>query len=154
LPNEGLPIAREKNDWTKTDGAGNPGLIDYYLPFLSHLNSLLPPTHAILCTSHIGHAPHLPTKIPSEIHELLESKTELVSALRTSLDTWSGDGDRVGERSKIVLIGHSLGGWLVCETMKRLNTPEEPETIHAGQLLFPSLGWMAKSWNGRMMWAS
>jgi hypothetical protein len=132
----------------KADNIGNPGLIDYYLPFLAHLYSLLPPTHAILCTSHIGHEAHLPAPTqPAELAELLESKIELVASLRSSLDAWTEDGQ---EKTKLVLIGHSLGGWLVCEIMKRLNRGEE--VVHAGHLLFPSLGWMAKSWNGRVMW--
>jgi hypothetical protein len=126
---------------------GNPGLIDYYLPFLAHLYSLLPPTHAILCTSHIGHEGHLkaPT-LPAELHTLLETKIELVTALRSSLDAWTATQKKI----KLVLIGHSLGGWLACEIMKRLN--REEEVVQAGYLLFPSLGWMAKSWNGRVMW--
>jgi len=80
---------------------------------------------------------------------LLETKIELVTALRTSLDAWSTPEQ---ERTRLVLIGHSLGGWLVCEIMKRLNKDEE--VVDAGHLLFPSLGWMAKSWNGRVMWVS
>lgn len=133
---------------------GNPGLIDYYLPFLSHLHSLLPTSHGIVCTSHIGHEPHLPAPSrPVELETLLETKIELVTALRSSLDAWSDGGDSQRSRPKLVLMGHSLGGWLVCEVMKRLNK-EDPGTIHAGHLLFPSLGWMAESWNGRTMWAS
>lgn len=134
------------------DGIGNPGLINYYLPFLSHLHTILPKTHAVLCTSHLGHEPHLsaPTK-PVELMTLLETKVELASALRDSLDAWANGPSK---RPKLVLMGHSLGGWLTCEVMKRLNTDEEAETIHAGHLLFPSLGWMAQTWNGRTMWVS
>jgi alpha-beta hydrolase superfamily lysophospholipase len=83
---------------------------------------------------------------PAELRTLLETKIELVTALRSSLDAWSA----TEEKTKLVLIGHSLGGWLACEVMKRLN--REEEVVHAGHLLFPSLGWMAKSWNGRVMW--
>ena len=140
----GTPNALESGNANRT---GNPGLIDYYLPFLAHLYSLLPSTHAILCTSHIGHEGHLPAPAyPAELDTLLETKIELVTALRSSLDAWS----TTQEKTKLVLIGHSLGGWLACEIMKRLN--REGEVVFAGHLLFPSLGWMAKSWNGRVMW--
>jgi len=129
------------------DRTGNPGLIDYYLPFLAHLYSLLPQNHAILCTSHIGHEAHLPAPAyPAELDTLLKTKIELVTALRSSLDAWS----LAQEKTKLVLIGHSLGGWLACEIMKRVN--REQEVVYAGHLLFPSLGWMAKTWNGRVMW--
>ena len=86
-----------------------------------------------------------------ELDGLLESKIELVQALRSSLDAWDEvDDDEKRGRTKLVLVGHSLGGWLVCEIMKRLN--KDAKVVHAGHLLFPSLGWMAKSWNGRVMW--
>lgn len=140
---------------TKPDAnLGNPGLIDYYLPFLSHLHGLLPDSHGIICTSHIGHESHLPAPSkPAELDTLLETKIELVTALRGSLDAWIDRADPRTTPPKLVLMGHSLGGWLVCEVMKRLNVVE-PGTIHAGHLLFPSLGWMAETWNGRTMWAS
>ncbi|CAD6573681.1 MAG: hypothetical protein TREMPRED_000889 [Tremellales sp. Tagirdzhanova-0007] len=123
---------------------GNPGLLDYYVPFLNHLHSLLPSTHAILSASHIGHSPSLPAPSdPLDLQAQLEAKIELVRAIRVALDTWGQ-----GPRSRFALMGHSVGSWLLCEVMKR-----EPQgEIDAGYMLFPTLGWLADTWNGRTLW--
>ncbi|CAD6577660.1 MAG: hypothetical protein TREMPRED_002002 [Tremellales sp. Tagirdzhanova-0007] len=123
---------------------GNPGLLNYYVPFLNHLHCLLPSTHAILSASHIGHSPSLPA--PSESLDLqvhLEAKSELVRAIRVTLGTWGH-----GPRSRFALMGHSVGAWFLREVMKR-----EPEGyIDAGYMLFPTRGWLADTWNGRTLW--
>ena len=125
-------------------------MLGYYLPFLRYLHDLLPSTHAILATSHIGHSPSLPDVYPPvELHGQLDSKIELVQALRTSLDAWPGENE---SRPRLALMGHSLGGWLLMQVMQKLNTAEE--VVSAGYLLFPTVGWIAKSWNGRTLWVS
>ncbi|KAK1924160.1 hypothetical protein DB88DRAFT_489275 [Papiliotrema laurentii] len=145
--------------WPRRDGSdlvpsqttlfilGNPGLLNYYVPFLNSLHALLPPSHAILSTSHIGHTPGL--SAPSEplsLSHQLEAKLELVQSLRDSLDTWSAEAQQ-GERPRLSLMGHSVGSWFVCELFKHFK-----QDIHAGYMLFPTVGWIADSWNGRMLW--
>ncbi|KAI9639519.1 uncharacterized protein MKK02DRAFT_39828 [Dioszegia hungarica] len=135
---------------------GNPGLLNYYHPFLSHLHYLLPPSHAILSTSHIGHSPHIPAPIlPLSLHEQLEAKVELLSSLRRYTAGWAEEGYRPTPRSRfervdrprISLMGHSVGSWFLLEMMKRLG-----DEVEAGYMLFPTLGWIADSWNGRKLW--
>jgi hypothetical protein len=150
---------------------GNPGLLNYYLPFLHHLHGLLPPTHAILSTSHIGHSPSLPAPpAPLDLPQQLEAKVELVSALRSTLDAWhvqaildsrseAGNGrsaeDSAGSEGsgppppRLDLMGHSVGAWILCEVMKRL-----PGDVGRGFMLFPTVGWISESWNGRTLWVS
>jgi len=115
---------------------------------LNHLHSLLPASHALISTSHIGHTPGLraPSQ-PLDLLQQLETKVELVGALDTYLKAW---GQENGEQPpKLNLMGHSVGSWLMCEVMKRLK-----DDIHAGYLLFPTVGWLAESWNGRTLWVS
>ncbi|RSH87435.1 hypothetical protein EHS25_003345 [Saitozyma podzolica] len=149
---------------------GNPGLLNYYLPFLHHLHALLPPTHAILSTSHIGHSPSLPAPpTPLDLPQQLEAKVELVSALRSTLDAWhvqtildsrSEASDSPGPSPsraadigagpsppRLDLMGHSVGAWMLCEVMKRL-----PRDVGRGFMLFPTVGWISESWNGRTLW--
>lgn len=151
---------------------GNPGLLNYYLPFLHHLHGLLPPTHAILSTSHIGHSPSLPAPpTPLDLPQQLEAKVELVSALRSTLDAWhvqtildsrSEASDSPGPSPsraadigagpsppRLDLMGHSVGAWMLCEVMKRL-----PKDVGRGFMLFPTVGWISESWNGRTLWVS
>ncbi|OCF40304.1 hypothetical protein I317_05871 [Kwoniella heveanensis CBS 569] len=127
---------------------GNPGLLGYYPPFLNHLHSLLPDNHAILATSHIGHSTMIPPPpAPLDLPQQLESKVELVQSIRRYLDEWASETD---SNPKICLMGHSVGAWLLVEVMKRLNrtTPSS----EAGYLLFPTLGWIANTWNGWTLW--
>lgn len=53
------------------------------------------------------------------------------------------------EPVKISLMGHSVGSWFMVEMMKRLG-----DDIEAGYMLFPTLGWIADSWNGRKLWVN
>ncbi|WVW83806.1 hypothetical protein I302_105827 [Kwoniella bestiolae CBS 10118] len=135
---------------------GNPGLLGYYPPFLTHLQSLLPPSYAILATSHIGHSTTIPSpKDPLDLPQQLESKIELVQSLRTYLDGWSTeDGNTSSDKPKLSLMGHSVGAWLTCEVMKQVNTsPNEQEwPVESGLLLFPTLGWISNTWNGWTLW--
>ncbi|KAK8864310.1 hypothetical protein IAR55_001557 [Kwoniella newhampshirensis] len=129
---------------------GNPGLLGYYPPFLSHLHSLLPPTHAILATSHIGQSTVVSSpEQPLDLLAQLESKVELVTHVRHYLDAWAQE--RGQDRPRLAMMGHSVGAWLSCEVMKRLNC-DGHRRIEAGYLLFPTLGWIANSWNGWTLW--
>lgn len=142
-----MPSTQSTLYWCETDLEGNPGLLDYYIPFLTHLHSLLPPTHALLSTSHIGHTPGL--RCPSEPLDLpsqLEAKVELVSNLREELDEWAASTSST-QSPRLCLMGHSVGAWFVCELMKKLG-----DSLQAGYLLFPTVGWIADSWNGRTLW--
>ncbi|WRT66269.1 uncharacterized protein IL334_003222 [Kwoniella shivajii] len=134
---------------------GNPGLLGYYPPFLSHLHSLLPDSCAILATSHIGHSTMIaPPEEPLDLPQQLESKIELVQSIKGYLDDWAKEDVNYSSKPKISLMGHSVGAWLSCEIMKRLNTSEREENwlIQSGYLLFPTLGWISNSWNGWTLW--
>ncbi|WWC61774.1 uncharacterized protein I303_104359 [Kwoniella dejecticola CBS 10117] len=135
---------------------GNPGLLGYYPPFLNHLHSLLPPSYALLATSHIGHSTRIASpKEPLDLPQQLESKIELVKSLTKYLDGWAKENGRSHHAlPKISLMGHSVGAWLSCEIMKKLNTDPQPENwpIQRGFLLFPTLGWISNTWNGWTLW--
>jgi hypothetical protein len=167
---------------TQLNNPGNPGILEYYHPFLLHLSTLLPRT-AIISTSHIGHTPDLSAPPePLTLAEQLEGKVELVGSLRQALDSWSeddaadddaGDGGDDGDeewvdasvdpsqaktspraktgvvekRIGLVLMGHSIGAWMAVEAAKRLG-----EGADAVMMLFPTVGWIADSPNGRRLW--
>lgn len=83
--------------------------------------------------------PH-PTK-PFDLLDQVASKVELVSSLQSSLNAWAG----ADQAPKVALSGHSAGTWIICEVMKKV-------PIHAAYLTFPTLGWIAWSYNGWTMW--
>jgi hypothetical protein len=130
---------------THSRDAGNPAVLNYYVPFLHHLHAILPSTHAILATSHVGHSITIPApSSPLDLLQHLETKVEFVLDLQSYLNDWAQE-DGVG-KPDLVLMGHSVGAWLTCEVMKRV------KGVHAGYLLFPALGWIADSWNGWLLW--
>lgn len=151
------PLPRPSECTDSADCSGNPGLLNYYHPFLAHLHYLLPASHAILSTSHIGHSPHLPApQQPLDLHQQLTAKVELINSLRRYIDQWANEGYRNPrgrvehvDRPRISLMGHSVGSWFLLEAMKLLG-----DSIEAGYMLFPTLGWIADSWNGRKLWVS
>ncbi|ODN82123.1 hypothetical protein L202_02430 [Cryptococcus amylolentus CBS 6039] len=129
---------------------GNPGLLDYYPPFLKHLHSLLPSNHAILATSYIGHSLSVPgPTIPLTLKQQIDSKVELVQSVKAYLAGWARE--RECSKSEISLVGHSVGAYMACEVMKRVNFRHE-RVIDSGIILFPTLGWIADTWNGWMLW--
>ncbi|WVF71555.1 hypothetical protein IAT40_006363 [Kwoniella sp. CBS 6097] len=141
---------------------GNPGLLGYYPPCLTHLHSLLPDDHAILATSHIGHSTTIPPP-PSalDLNQQLASKVELVQSIREYLDEWASEAGSTQAKPKLCLMGHSVGAWLLCEVMKKLNSTstsnssdksQDIPVVEAGYLLFPTLGWIANTWNGWTLW--
>lgn len=122
--------------------SGNPGLPDYYLAFLGHLHSILPEGHAVMAASHVGGDPAMPhpTK-PFDLPDQVASKVEMVTALQSSLDAWASGSSK----PRVALAGHSAGTWVICQIMRKIK-------IHAAYLTFPTLGWIAWSYNGWTMW--
>ncbi|BEI89657.1 uncharacterized protein CcaverHIS019_0210190 [Cutaneotrichosporon cavernicola] len=119
---------------------GNPGCPEYYTSFLSMLHARLPDNHAVLCTSHVGGEPSIPSpNTPLDLQQQVDAKVELVSALRASLEAWAP------EAPQLVLAAHSVGSWMTCEIAKVVDIP-------AAYLLFPTLGWIANSYHGWTMW--
>ena len=85
---------------------GNPGLAAFYTEYLSELHSSSP-SLAILAHSHLAHTPKVLDQPvftnPSSVglSAQLESAIEALDAVKQTL-----------QPKNIVLVGHSLGGWL------------------------------------------
>ncbi|ORY32510.1 hypothetical protein BCR39DRAFT_374879 [Naematelia encephala] len=131
---------------------GNPGSLGYYPPFLNHLHDLLPPTHALLAMSHVGHSPSLAApQVPLTLDEQIDTKIEVVQAIRSTLDELAIDEHlETGQALKsprLALMGHSVGAYILTRVIKSLNG----DGIHAGYMLFPTVGWISQSWNGKTL---
>lgn len=155
---------------------GNPGLISYYIPFFTRLQTLIPKTYGIIAISHIGHAPDLSPSMAYpgralSLTEQVEAKVEFIKVLQNelaSLELEQGvETDRGENPVKIALIGHSVGAEMCVQVMKRLDTvnataivpatadkdPDSfvPAPIEAAFLLFPTLANIAMTPNGRRL---
>ncbi|KAL1413609.1 hypothetical protein Q8F55_001384 [Vanrija albida] len=130
---------------------GNPGLLNYYQEFLEELHAKIPDSYAILCTSHVGHDPSCPPPSkPFDLIQTLETKIELVETIQSSLNAWHVEGGLKGQgvpAPRFTLMGHSVGAWMCSQMLER-----RMEGIHVTYLLFPTLGWISRTWNAKKMW--
>ncbi|KAI0062556.1 hypothetical protein BV25DRAFT_1870311 [Artomyces pyxidatus] len=120
---------------------GNPGLLGFYIPFLTAIHaatsssSLSIIAHGYLglqsCFGGDSNRPDVPTiQLPAQI----EAKLEVVDALRLAY----------GPKTKILLVGHSLGTWMALQILKA-----RPDVAAGAFLLFPTVSDMGGTPNGK-----
>uniref|UniRef100_A0A0H5FUX8 AB hydrolase-1 domain-containing protein n=1 Tax=Leucosporidium scottii TaxID=5278 RepID=A0A0H5FUX8_9BASI len=129
---------------------GNPGLPHYYNSFMSSLQAALPPPvaarTAIYALGHLGHSPAYARWKQGEtapgLQEQVDDKVKFVDELKEKWDIGVGEG-----QTKVVLLGHSIGAWVCCETLK-----QRPNLISQSIHLFPTISHMALTPNGKVLW--
>lgn len=133
---------------------GNPGLITYYDPFLSTLHALLSSGSAIPSVRfHIyGHS--LAGFGTTEQHQELaglEAQIEYVDDLL--YDQVDEVGRRARQTPKVILMGHSVGAYILLEMIQRHRKRIENDVakdfdLIGGILLFPTITHIARSPSG------
>ncbi|KAF9360071.1 hypothetical protein BGX26_010617 [Mortierella sp. AD094] len=119
---------------------GNPGLIDYYTPFLQTVHDTCQEKIDIFGASHLGHSAGSHVTDPSKTYTLddqVESKIAIVDKLR--------DMYPVGTR--FILVGHSMGAWLALQVLKA----RPNHGIERVFELFPTIHRIADTPNGRKL---
>lgn len=152
---------------------GNPGLIDYYTPFLTHLRTLLDNIetqrgHKVTFTIYgrdlagfddedhpkpFNKTDNLPHDVEYEINDCFK---HLLAANKipssSSEDGTTPDHPRAGEPfDEVILIGHSLGTYIALELFHRhLHDPSLAPALNlrSGILLFATIAHLAKSPKG------
>lgn len=134
---------------------GNPGLISYYSAFLSTLHQLLSDTSS-KADSDIFHIygqslagfedndrPYPTTCMPYSLQDQIDILLEVLN------DRAIPSGSRQGQKyHSIMLIGHSVGTYIIMEILNRLRKSSSLLNIKAGILLFPTITHLAKSPSG------
>ncbi|KAH6889716.1 hypothetical protein B0T10DRAFT_39262 [Thelonectria olida] len=133
---------------------GNPGLIEYYTDFLSHLRGLLHTTEEdaaydiygrnLLGFSDTDHEPFGKGNDPWDLEGQIEGIYDDVAARRVG-----GEGGRPYDY--VVLMGHSVGSFISVEIFHRhMKDPERAPhlSLRFGFLLFPTLTHIGKSPSG------
>ncbi|XP_056670965.1 lipid droplet-associated hydrolase [Monodelphis domestica] len=130
--------------------AGNPGIPAFYLSFAKALYLTLDKHHPVWVVSHAGHV-----MAPRGVEVTEESPED--PGPGTTDDVFGLEGQvehklaflrrYVPGSLKLVLIGHSIGAYILLEMMKR--APQLP--VLRAFLLFPTIERMAKSPNGRVV---
>ncbi|CAH2102235.1 unnamed protein product [Euphydryas editha] len=119
---------------------GNPGVSDFYIDFASELykNVRLP-----LCV--IGHAGH-DYNSSNKTYQLVNNEHlfNLDAQVKHKLDFIE---NYIHPNSKIHLIGHSIGAWIIVECLHK--NDHLMDRVLSINLLFPTLQRMAESKNGK-----
>lgn len=140
---------------------GNPGLVEYYRSFLQHLHTRLWNSQAlkqrkasveVYARSFAGfEVPSEDSPVRSQIKPYtLNQQINITEAkLREAIATVENP-----ERTKVILIGHSLGGWMTLELISRLRQRlttgvDEEMNVVAGISLFTPVTHLARSPGGQ-----
>ncbi|KAL5519227.1 hypothetical protein ACEPAH_910 [Sanghuangporus vaninii] len=119
---------------------GNPGLADFYRSYLSHIYEAAPDSLAILAHSLVGHSPLVPS-VPLRFSRLESQIEAVIETIDVILGTF-------GSAARLVIIGHSVGSWIVLQTLR-----ERPNCVTAAFLLFPTITHIVHTPNGsRLSW--
>ncbi|KAG0092325.1 hypothetical protein BGZ92_010202 [Podila epicladia] len=119
---------------------GNPGLIDYYTPFLQTVHDTCQGKLDIFGASHLGHSsgPHVtdPSRLFT-LQEQVDSKIAIFDALT----------EKFPKGTRFVLAGHSMGSWLALKVLKARPNHGIEKVFE----LFPTIHKIADTPNGRNM---
>eukprot|EP00126_Sphaerothecum_destruens_P008236 Sdes_comp20140_c0_seq1m13246 len=128
---------------------GNPGVIDYYIPFMRKLFEFAS-THndwdiSVVGISHAGHS-----RLVKEGRAFGRKPAELFT-LRQQIDHKVNfvlaDADLQQASTKLILVGHSVGAHICLEMLKGIPGEKVSQTI----LLFPTVHNIAQSKNGLLL---
>lgn len=121
---------------------GNPGIPDFYIEFAAELYKS---TGLPLCI--IGHAGH--DVVPDEQSSVLKGQEHLFhleGQLKHKLELIN---NYIDKQSKLHLIGHSIGCWLILELLR--DNENLVMRLKSVNLLFPTLQKMAETRNGKFL---
>lgn len=133
---------------------GNPGLISFYEPFASALASLFSTrdltqkaTIRICGKSYRGFEIAIPKD--SETSTGPFGLPETMSACEKDLQSFA-DPDPSRSPTKVILVGHSVGAYILLELLRRRSELKRVDII-GGILVFPTVTYIAKSRLGRII---
>ncbi|KAG9233450.1 hypothetical protein BJ875DRAFT_464131 [Amylocarpus encephaloides] len=137
---------------------GNPGLIGYYDTFLHTLHQLLSGSREDCSERDLFHVygqslagfeedlpqtSHRENTIPYSLEEVIDISLESLQEQRIR------SGARKGQVfDSVILIGHSVGSYILLEIIRRLRSETSETNIRAGILLFPTVTHIAQSPSG------
>lgn len=134
---------------------GNPGLISYYNEFLGTLHQLLSDDRRVSTTDKFfvygeslagfgeDDSPSTVTGYPYTLEDQIETR------VRSLKDQKIPSGPRQGESyDSVILIGHSVGSYILLEVLCRIQDRSLPLRIKGGILLMPTVMGLAESASG------
>ncbi|KAF6766581.1 hypothetical protein DFP72DRAFT_1089123 [Ephemerocybe angulata] len=119
---------------------GNPGLVEFYIPFLSGLQERDHTSRlAILAHGHLNHIPlpNLELNVPNH---------SLTAQVQSAIEAFDAIQAEFGSNTKFVLIGHSVGAWIASQVLKA-----RKDAVSNAFLLFPTISNIGNTPNGRRL---
>jgi pimeloyl-ACP methyl ester carboxylesterase len=102
-------ISANSKEWTKSS-PGNPGLLDFYIPFLSSIHDKASSTSlTILAHAHAGHTPGIGDG------DMDALRYDLTTQIQNVIDAFDAIKLTFGTNIKVILLGHSVGSWLALQ---------------------------------------
>uniref|UniRef100_A0A8C5MNZ1 Lipid droplet-associated hydrolase n=1 Tax=Leptobrachium leishanense TaxID=445787 RepID=A0A8C5MNZ1_9ANUR len=125
---------------------GNPGIVGYYRTFMASIYSGFNQKYPVWAVSHAGHCspPKGMDMASDSANETIEDVFGLNGQIEHKLCFVKKN---VPADTKLVLIGHSIGCYIILEMMKRAVDVKILQSI----LLFPTIERMAQSPQGKIM---
>ncbi|XP_026166552.1 lipid droplet-associated hydrolase isoform X1 [Mastacembelus armatus] len=125
---------------------GNPGVVGFYTTFIKTLHKMFGYRHPVWAVSHAGHC------VPPDSMDMVED-----ASLAVEGDVFGLNGQvehklaflrkHVPRETSLVLVGHSIGCYIILEMMKR-----DPDLkVLKAIMLFPTIERMAQSPQGKVM---
>jgi hypothetical protein len=135
---------------------GNPGLLDFYPPFLSAIHDKVSYATrlAILAHAHVGHTPGVGD-------EDMDARCyNITTQIQNAIEAFDAVKLTFGSNVKVLLIGHSVGCWIALQvSLKTLCATlfnswhqvlkARPQTVDGLFLLFPTISHIRNTPNGR-----
>ncbi|KAN0132802.1 DUF2305 domain containing protein [Lactarius tabidus] len=124
---------------------GNPGLLDFYMPFLDAIYDKVSTSATIFAHAHLGLSSFIggdrsfpktsSVTLPAQVQAHLEFLDELLAAY--------------GPEATVLLVGHSIGSWFVQEMLKARATALHPRPRVGVFMLFPVISEVVSSPGGK-----
>ena len=130
--------------------SGNPGLLDFYVPFLDaiyhEVKSSTSSPITIFAHAHLGLSSYIggdrsfldtsSVSLPAQIQAHVEFLDELLAAY--------------GPETNVILVGHSIGAWFIQEMLKARSAATAPRRVGAF-MLFPTISEIGSSPSGKIL---
>ena len=141
---------------------GNPGIISYYQPFIDRLHGLLCESESARTSRFYAYGFSLanfetqrhqrkPKESPSSLQEQIEYTEDRIYG---QIDFHLKAEEEIEQLPKVILIGHSVGAYILLEIIRRHEGQARRRDIDfdliGGILLFPTITHIAKSPLGRI----
>ncbi|KAI9443998.1 hypothetical protein H4582DRAFT_1918432 [Lactarius indigo] len=126
---------------------GNPGLLDFYIPFLDAIYAEAKSSITIFAHAHLGLSSYIggdrsfpdtsSVTLPAQIQSHVEFLDELLAAY--------------GPETNVLFVGHSIGAWFIQEMLKARTAALRSHTRVGAFMLTPTISEIGGSPNGKFL---